>query len=459
MGGEPWPQFRGPNASGISREALALPGEIGPSKNLLWRTPLPPGHSSPAVHDGRIYVTGTDGKRLFTLGLDGVSGAVVWSAEAPHDRLEIVHSRGSLAQPSPATDGERVVSFFGSAGLLCYDTSGKPLWQVPLGPFKNEYGAASSPIIVGDTVILAQDHDEASFLLAVDKTTGRQIWKTDRAEFPRGFSTPVIWDNGGKRQVVVAGTLRLVGYNLNSGEEAWSVRGIARVIDTTPTIGDDGILYGAFWSPGADGSDKIKVPSFAEAIARGDKNRNGVLDADESADPAVKTRFPQVDRDKDGKITEIEYTSMAEIFDAVRNVALAVKPGGEGDITSTHVLWRQDRMLPYTPSPLVQKGVFYMVKNGGILSSLDAKTGKVIKQGRVSGTGEYFSSPVAGDGKLYMLSVDGVATVVTEEGEWRELSHGAFDEPAFSTPAISGGRIYLRTEKALYCFGAAAVGN
>ena len=149
--------------------------------------------------------------------------------EAPHKTLEKIHGIGSYAQPSPAADAERVVVLFGSSGLYCYDHAGKELWKQPMGPFNDEFGAAASPIIDGERVILCQDHDTESFLAAFDKRTGKELWRTDRSEFSRGYSTPVVWKVEGKKQIVVAGTLRVAGYDYDSGQELWTVRGLSRV--------------------------------------------------------------------------------------------------------------------------------------------------------------------------------------------------------------------------------------
>ncbi len=202
-----WPQFRGPNCSGRAASDAPLPDKIGPSTNKLWKTALPPGHSSPIVVSDRIYLTAVREKRLLTLALDRKDGRIRWEAEAPARTLEQVHRIGSQAQSTPAADGERVVSFFGSCGLFCYDRDGKPLWRRSMGPFKNDFGAGSSPVLAGDRVILCQDHDQGSFLMALDKRTGDSIWKTERSEFLRGYCTPVIWDVAGHKQIVVAGTL------------------------------------------------------------------------------------------------------------------------------------------------------------------------------------------------------------------------------------------------------------
>src|SRR5262249_3010828 len=162
-----WPQFRGENAGGHAASAGRLPTEIGPNANIVWKIPLPPGHSSPVVFGDHIYLDAVRGETLLVVGVDREDGKVLWEAEVPHDRLEESHRIGSHAQCTPATDGERVVSFFGSAGLFCHDADGRLLWKQPMGPFKNNFGAGSSPLIVDDRVILCQDHDTDSFLMAV----------------------------------------------------------------------------------------------------------------------------------------------------------------------------------------------------------------------------------------------------------------------------------------------------
>ena len=302
-------------------------------------------------------------------------------------------------------------------------------------------------------MILNQDHDNSSFLVAFDKTTGNQLWKVDRWEFPRGYATPVIWEVDGKKQVVVAGTLRAVGYDLESGKEIWTVRGLARIINMTPVIGPDNILYLAAWAPGADESDRIEAAPFAEMLEKYDKNKNGSLEIDEFPRGELKNRFSQIDRDKNGKITKDEYENMRRIFATAQNMVVAIKPGGVGDITASHVLWSQKKQIPYVPSPVYYKGQLYMVKNGGLLSCLDAKTGKPTKQERVYGKSGYFASPVAGDGKLYLFSERGEFSVVKAGADWEEISWGKFNESIFASPAIADGRIYVRTEQRLYCFG------
>jgi outer membrane protein assembly factor BamB len=449
-----WPQFRGINGAARSTSAAKLPDEIGPTTNVIWKTALPPGHSSPIVFGPHIYLTAVRDGKLLTVGLDRSSGKVLWETEARHKQLETIHAIGSYAQATPASDGQRVVSFFGSAGLFCYDTSGALLWQRPMGPFNNDFGAAVSPLVVDDWVILSQDHDSDSFLMAIDKRTGETVWRTDRSEFPRNYCTPVIAEVDGKRQIVVAATLRVVGYDFASGKELWTVRGIARAACSSPAIGDDGTVYIASWAGGAEPGARIKVAPFGQVVAATDSNGNGVFEIDELEEGGpIHRRFSQVDRDNSETIDRKEYEYFRNLFDKSRNVVLAIKPGGTGDVTRSHVAWEFTRYVPFVASPVYDNGLLFTVKDGGILTTLNAATGQAIKTARLPGRGAYYSSPVAADGKVYFIDEPGRLSVVRARGDWEVISAADFAESAYATPAIVAGRIYLRTAGQLYCFG------
>jgi outer membrane protein assembly factor BamB len=447
-----WPQFRGPNGSGVCDDA-PLPAKIGPETNVVWKVALAPGHSSPVIVGERIYVAAVRDKQLVTIALDRATGRQLWEAKAPYKSLEKIHTVGSHAQSSPVADREVVLTFFGSSGLYCYDREGKELWRQPFGPFPNDFGAGSSPLLVGDAVILNQDHDNNSFQMALDKKTGKVIWKTDRSEFPRGYATPIIWEINGKKQIVVLGTLRAVGYDLDSGREVWTVRGLARIANMSPIVGSDNILYIASWAPGADEDDRIQAGPWADVVRDYDRNKNNMLEEAEVPAVPLKQRFTQIDRNKDNHISKDEYESMRAIFTAAQNVVVAVKPGGKGDITESHVLWSVKKQIPYIPSPIVYRGHMHMVKNGGLVHSIDIKTGKSTKQERVYGNGNYYASPVAGDGKVYLISKRGDCSIISAAGDWQLLWKAKFNEMVYATPAIADGKIYVRTDKHLYCFG------
>ncbi len=449
-----WPQFRGVGGRGLAESSRSLPTEIGPdSEHIAWKIAFPPGHSSPVLHGKRLFLTAVRDKALVTIAVSRSKGKILWEQKAPYKKLEEIHAIGSHAQPSPATDGKRVVSLFGSSGLYCHDVDGRLLWKKEMGPFNNDFGAGTSPVIVDDLVITVQDHDTDSFLAAYDKKTGRLAWKTDRAEFPRNYCSPVIWRVGDKKQIIVAATLRVVGYDLKTGKELWTVRGLSRAVCNTPVVGGDGKLYVAGWARGGDIDERISVEPFAKLVAARDKNKNGTLEREElEKGHAIERRYPQVDRDKTGTITRKEYEYYRNLFDVARNVVMAIKPGASGDATRTHVAWEYRRHIPFCASPLFFNNTVFTVKDGGILTSLDARSGKPLQTKRVAGAGNYYSSPVAGDGKVYLLDQKGRLSVISGEGKWQVLHRAQFGEETYATPAIVDGRIYLRTDGHLYCF-------
>jgi outer membrane protein assembly factor BamB len=450
-----WPQFRGPNARGMAVNTRSLPIEIAPEcRSLAWKVPLPPGHSSPVVTEDRIFLQAVDNNRLLTVALDRESGRKLWEQPTPFSQLEEIHRIGSHAQCTVAVQDGLVVSFFGSAGLSCFDTEGKPQWFLPLGPFKNTFGAGSSPLIADGKVILSQDHDLDSFLLAVDLKTGKTAWRVDRSDYLRNYGSPVIWTVEGKAQVVVAGTLRVTGYDLQTGAEIWRVHGIARFVSATPTVGPENILYASGFAAGNEvGGERFNVPAFNDVVAETDRNKNGTFEEEELPDGPILMRFSQVDRDKNGSLSREEYELFRRLFAVGRNVIVAIKPGGQGDITESHVAWEQSRFVPFCASPLATESRLFTVRDKGLLTTLNLRTGGKLKEGRLEAAGDYYASPVAGDGKVYLCDEHGRLTVVSDADDWQILHTADFEENVYATPAVVDNQIFLRTASRLYCFG------
>ena len=448
-----WPQFRGDAAASTGTGNGKAPVHFGPKTNLVWSTELPPGHSSPVLWGDRIFLTGVDSGKLVTLALDRPSGKVLWSTPAPAEKLEAAHRISNPAAPTACTDGERVVVYFGSYGLLAYDFAGKELWRHPLPVPVVEFGASSSPIIVGDLVIQLCDSDVDSFLVAVDKRTGKQAWKSARPSHRRGFATPFVWRHDGIEELIVNGSLKLSSYDPKTGALRWTCRGMARVANASPTAGD-GLLFIASWNMGSDASDKLVLPPHAEFLALHDKNADGKLAKDEFPTGPFKDRFSQFDLDKDGFVTKAEYDGMGEQFVQAENSIFAIKPGGRGDITDTHVVWKHNRSLPYVASPVYHQGRIYTVRSGGMATCYDAKTGEAsYRDERLGALGDYYASLTAADGHVFAISQKGTVTVFSGSSAPDVLARNEMGETSMSTPAIVDGRIYLRTEKRLLCFG------
>ncbi len=439
--------FRGDR--GIARGEGALPDDLSMPGTVGWRQEVGAGHSSPCVTATAIYLTTFDGeKELATVALERATGKQLWKQVCPNERIEPYHPTSSPAAATPACDGKRVFSFFGSYGLMCYDLDGKRLWSRQMGPFRDEFGSGSSPVLVDGKVILCEDHDVDSFLMAIDAATGDIVWKTPR-DFTRSYSTPIVWETGGKKQIIVSGALQLVAYDPANGERLWWMNGFARIVNTTPVRNGD-LLYCSTWSPGGDTDARIGMEPFDMALKTYDKNNNQKISEDELPDGEIRSRYFRINLDQDDGINEYEWSKYAKIFELAQNNLIVIKPGKLGELTSSDVLWQYNRGLPYVPSPLVYEGVVYLIKEGGIITTLDAATGKPIKQGRAKGPGAYFASPVAGDGKVYLASDKGVVTVLEASKSWSVISSHDFGERICATPVIDGGQIILRTGKAVY---------
>jgi outer membrane protein assembly factor BamB len=438
---------------GVSDGGGRLPEQIEEPNCLVWRTALDSGHSTPCVVGDRVFVTTFDGKQLATVALGMADGHVLWKQVAPAKRLEVYHPTGSPAVSTPASDGRRVFVFFGSYGLLCYDLDGKLLWSQPLGPFQDEFGSASSPILADGKLFINEDHDIDSFLMAVDTDSGRILWKTPRDGFTRSYSTPVVWNPGGGRQLVVAGALELAGYDLDSGRQLWRMEGLARIVNPTPIV-DGQRLFVATWSPGGDTDARIAMEPWSLALEQWDADHNRKLTRTEVSNKDVLDRFYRIDLNQDQSLDQPEWTKYAQVFERAQNSLVALGPGPAGG--APKVLWRYNKGLPYVTSPLEYRGILYLLKDGGIVSSLDSASGKLIKQGRARGAGGYYASPVAGDGKVYLVSEAGVISVLQAAGRWQVLASRDLAERTMATPVIDGPRLLVRTEKALYCFQAPA---
>src|SRR5918993_1207959 len=220
---EDWSRFRGPNGTGISNTS-GLPVEFGPEKNVVWKAPVPAGHSSPVLTGTRIFMTGADAKALFVLALDRATGKELWRRELARTVKERLENVNGPASPLPVTDGERVYAFFQSFGLIAFTPDGKESWRLPLGPFNMFYGFGASPIVVDGTVILPVDQDTGSYLLGVDAKSGKTRYKIDRPGVISGYSTPTVYEpKGESKQILIPESFQLSSYNVKDGKRLWWV--------------------------------------------------------------------------------------------------------------------------------------------------------------------------------------------------------------------------------------------
>jgi len=408
-GAADWPQFRGPNSSGIGDGKP--PVEFGPSQNVLWKAAVGAGLSSPIIAKGRVFLTEFDRatNQLATLCIDQRTGKILWRRTVAPAEIEKVHDIGSPAAPTPATDGERVYVYFGSYGLVSYDFDGKLLWERRLPLSQNIYGAVASPIVAGDLLVLNHQGKDA-YLLGVNRRDGKTVWKTDRSKFQYGWSTPVYWRHDGLDEIVVLGgdfgpNQRLMAYNLADGAERWWVAGLPPCGKSTPVIGSDMVFFAA-------------------------------------PDIILETEAEKKDPER-----------AAQFYAKNASRVMAIRPGGKSEVNQTHVAWTETKGVPGVPSPLYYNGRLYTVQNGGIVFSRVAKTGELVYSGRTGAMGYYYSSPVAADNKIYLASEEGVVVVLDGGEELKVLARNKLDGQIMATPAIVDGKIYVRTESQLYAFG------
>jgi outer membrane protein assembly factor BamB len=454
-----WSRFRGPNGSGVSA-ATNLPVEFGPAKdtapakNLIWRIDLPQGHSSPMIQGDRIYLTGVTGDQLSTFAIDRHTGKILWQRPAPAPAKPIVDKRNSPASPSPAVEADGVYVFFQDFGLLAYDAAGKERWRAPLGPFNNIYGMGASPVIVGDLVVLSCDQSTGSFVMAVDKRTGRERWRTPRPEARSGHATPIVWRApDGKDQLLIPGSFLLNAYDAATGKRLWWVRGLSFEIKSTPVVSNNTLFINGYGSTENEPGKKVVVPDAATVFATADANHDGVLQKSEFPKYTAAFWFDACDLDQSGTLSKDEWEYYRAALDS-ENGMIAIRLGGSGDMTDKAVKWKYHRSVPQLPSPLIYQGVLYMVNEGGIVTTLNPETGEVLKQGRLTGAlGAYFASPIAGDGHIYFTSEPGAISVLPPGGDLTAIAVNQLGEECVATPALADGRIYIRSRTGLFAFG------
>jgi outer membrane protein assembly factor BamB len=421
-----WPNWRGPANDGMARGDAPL--RWSDTENIKWKAAIPGrGHSSPVAWGDRIFVTtavqtaptppppsapaaddaqgqpggGRRGRggpgvggalvehKLMLLCLDRKTGKTLWERVAktavPHEGYHPQY--GSFASHSPVTDGKHVVAWFGSRGVYVYDLDGKLVWEKDLNvaqKIRLNFGEGTAPLLAGDKLILNYDHEGDSFIVALDKSTGKELWKTPRAD-GTNWSMPVVFTHAGKKQIVVTATKRVRSYDFETGKQIWECAGLG--LNTIPApVAADGIVY----------------------VMSGYRDPN----------------------------------------------LLAIKLGREGDLTGTDaILWTNQKGNSYTPSPVLHDGKLYLLTDNGMFSALDAKTGKPFyQQQRLPKPYNFKASPVGANGKLYLASENGDVIVVKMGETFEVLATNTLEGQTFiGTPAIIDGELYLRGQNTLFC--------
>jgi outer membrane protein assembly factor BamB len=328
--------------------------------------------------------------------------------------------------------------------LVSYDGVGAERWRVPLGPFRNFYGIAASPVLAGDTLLLLCDQSRGSFLLALDKNSGNELWRQDRPARLEAYSTPVLYPDAGQpRQVLVGGSRWVDAYDLGTGESVWSMTGVGTGPVASPVLAGDRLFVNA-----PDHAPEPPQP-FTEITDKYDANEDGDLQKAELDGFWMFNHFGFADVDGNGAISAQDWETLnAEMVNDNWGLFAMRLPSDGGQ---PRVLWNQRKGVPYIPSVVVYDGVLYMVKDS-IVTSLDPETGEVFKQGRLEGASKVYASPIAGDGKIYIATLDGKVIVLSAGEQWEVHQESDLGDQIHATPAIAGQSLLVRTKSKLYSF-------
>jgi outer membrane protein assembly factor BamB len=419
VGAADWPQWRGPRGTGITDDKN-LPERWSATENVAWKAGLAGlGVSSPIVSGTRVFVTSQigsgvrrpgnhprlaqganaaageralptsrDDRTFFVVeAFNRADGRRLWEYRVEAEgQLPGVHDKHNLASPSPVTDGQMVYAWFATGQLAALDMNGKPVWQRNLGkeisPFDINWGHGSSPTLYQDSLILLCDHAPAAYLLAVDKRTGKEKWKTDRGRGRMSYTTPFVVDAASGPELIINSSERVDAYDPRTGAFLWHTGGTNQFPIPSPTF-HDGVLY----------------------MSRG--YRSGPY--------------------------------------------MAIRPGGRGDVSASHVVWQINTGAPYISSLVYDGGLIYMANDVGAITVVDAATGSRVWQERVDGI--FSASPVAGDGKVYFVSETGETIVLRAGREPRVIAKNDIGERLIASPALSDGQIFLRSDGQLFCVG------
>jgi outer membrane protein assembly factor BamB len=389
-----WPRFRGPNGTGVATDK-DVPLHWTADKGVLWKTALPgAGNSSPVIWGDRLFVQSADENDRLLLCLDVAGGKILWSRSLPGG-VTRKHPKNTFASSTPATDGERVYAVFWDGRdmlIAAYDFKGELVWKRNLGAFKSQHGVGVSPVVYQDRVFLTNEQDGSSVLLALDARTGKDVWQMKRRAFRACYSTPFLLEPSSERpELIVVSTAGITSYNPRSGEEYW---------------------HWTWHFPG------MPLRTVASAVAG-----HGMIFASSG--------------DGSGE----------------RNM-VAVRTGGKGDVTKTHLVWQRRRDFPYVPSMLVAGDHLYWINDRGIASCREARTGKTVWDRRLQGP--VTASPLLIDGKIYAVTERGDVYVFAAATSFKLLAKNSVGEPVLATPAVADNRLFIRGENHLFCIGKAA---
>lgn len=459
-----WRQFRGAGGLGTDTSTDDFPDKLEDASHVAWKIAVPPGHSSPIVVGNSIVLTGHESGHFVIQCFDRTDGSSKWKREIPVAQLEKVYHHGP-ATPTPVSDGEYVYCLFGSFGIIALDLDGKELWRKELTIADNMYGTAASPVLVDSHLVLLLSDQKHASLMALDKSTGREVWNRKVDGPASSWSTPAFWPASSPLVALIYEPFHLRGISLKSGEELWSVPGLADEPISVPQVVGNQVIVTSYNM--RTNQEVIGPPSFADALAECDADKNGKISRDESksnrsvlsrpdadgeGDHPLAMFVRMLDANKDGEIEEAEWPKLQGWIDSFQHangfVSLRLSDAG----SAPELTWNADKGVPECPTSLIIEDKLFAIRNGGVVTLMNLKDGQSLFRDRIDLSGPIYASPVRADHKIYLASARGDLAILQDTPPFRMLSKRSLNEPIWATPALSNGGLIVRSEHHLWCF-------
>jgi len=468
-----WLQFRGPNASGIAPQNADPPIHFSADTNLLWKTEILPGYSSPCIVNDRIFLTGynKEDSLLYTFAINRESGEIVWADSVKADTLIELHSVNSYANPTIVSDGKKIYSAFSEYGMVAYDLEGNRAWEYKHKPIAWYYGGSCSPIIYDSTIVLIVNPDEDCRIVGLDPESGDSVWNIRAEKDDEWYSfairaTPVIRND----LMILHFSFCLVAYDMVKREPVWWMN-IPSSGTATPVINEDNIYVNAWGQMGEKSVNGLKY-SFEEFLGFYDINRNRKLEQSEIPDSIMMYHRPEspelpktsmrlnedimfqfFEKNQDMAYDQEEWESMLEFLAPYMedHGMLALPLDGKGERPSTDILWKITDDTPEVPSPLLVGDYVLFVKSGGIVTVINRNTGEIVKHGRIGAPGAYLSSPMLAGNRIYTCSYNGTVSILSGD-DFSTLATNKLKEKIGASPVAVDDVLYIRTDKHLYAF-------